>query len=111
MQSINSLVSGMQLVKTELERYKEAQEDAVAKNDRFAHVMQAFVGQFKPAIEALKNMGTSIEGELRSLLIFYGENPDSSEAPKPEDFFGLILSFSSSLQVSELLTGAKKCDV
>jgi diaphanous 1 len=43
-------------------------------------------------------MGTALEGELRSLLAYYGENPDSSDAPKPEDFFGLVASFSSSLQ-------------
>jgi diaphanous 1 len=44
-------------------------------------------------------MGNMIQEELRSLLIYYGENPDSSDAPKPEDLFGLVASFSSSLQV------------
>src|SRR5882762_6686909 len=44
-------------------------------------------------------MGTSLESELRSLLVYYGERPESSEAHKPEDFFSLILSFSSALQV------------
>ena len=45
-------------------------------------------------------MGNTAEEELRSVLIYYGENPDSPETPKHEDFFGLIVSFSSSLQVS-----------
>jgi len=44
-------------------------------------------------------MSSSVENDLRSLLIYYGENPDSPDAPKPEDFFGLIQSFSLSLQV------------
>jgi diaphanous 1 len=44
-------------------------------------------------------MGMAIDKELKGLLAYYGENPDSPEAPKPEDFFGLIASFSSSLQV------------
>jgi diaphanous 1 len=44
-------------------------------------------------------MSSALENELRSLLFYYGENPDSPDAPKPEDFFGLIASFSSSLQV------------
>lgn len=44
-------------------------------------------------------MGMAIDNELKGLLAYYGENPDSPEAPKPEDFFGLIASFSSSLQV------------
>lgn len=42
----------------------------------------------------------TVEKELKSLLSYYGENPESSDAPKPEDFFGLVASFSSSLQVS-----------
>lgn len=46
-------------------------------------------------------MNVSVEGELRSLLIYFGEKPDSSDAPKPEDFFGLISSFATSLQVSD----------
>jgi hypothetical protein len=48
-------------------------------------------------------MGSALEGELRSLLAYYGENPDSPDAPKPEDFFGLIASFSSSLQAGVYL--------
>lgn len=44
-------------------------------------------------------MSNSLEAELKSMLAFFGENPDSPEAPKPEDFFGMILTFSSSLQV------------
>jgi diaphanous 1 len=50
-------------------------------------------------VDALKKMGTSLESELRSLLVYYGERPDSPEGNKPEDFFSLILSFSSALQV------------
>lgn len=45
-------------------------------------------------------MSASVETELKSLLGFFGEKADSAEASKPEDFFGLIMSFSSSLQVS-----------
>jgi len=36
------------------------------------------------------------------LLEYYGETPDSPDSPKPEDFFALILSFSSSLQKAAL---------
>ncbi len=53
-------------------------------------------------VDSLKNMGTSLDTELRSLLSFYGEDPSSPDAPKSEDFFGLILSFSSSLQKAAL---------
>lgn len=55
--------------------------------------------EVESSVDALKNMSSALENELRSLLSYYGENPDSPDAPKPEDFFGLIASFSSSLQV------------
>ena len=47
----------------------------------------------------MKKMGAALDIDLRSLLAYYGEAPDSPETPKPEDLFALILSFSSSLQV------------
>lgn len=52
-----------------------------------------------PSIDAMSKMGHALEGDLKALLAYYGEDPTSPEAPKPEDFFGLVLSFSSSLQV------------
>jgi diaphanous 1 len=63
------------------------------------------VQDVKDNITSLKKAGTTLEAELRSLLAYYGENADSTEAMKPEDFFGLIMSFSSSLQVG-VFTGA-----
>jgi hypothetical protein len=95
-QTVNSLVGGLNVVKTELQQLRTLK--GVPSNDRFVSVMQSFVGQVTPAVDALKNMGSAVETDLRSLLIFYGENPDAPEAPKPEEFFSLILSFSSSLQ-------------
>lgn len=116
MQSVHSLVGGLQQVTEEVQRLQQIRTSPA--NDRFMLVMevslvfhprpfvksdyalpQPFLAQVGGSIEALKHMGTSLESELRSLLAYYGETPDSPEAPKPEDFFGLILSFSSSLQV------------
>lgn len=54
-------------------------------------------------VDALRNMSSTLDAELRSLLAYFGEDPNSPEAPKPEDFFGLIASFSSSLQVSQVI--------
>lgn len=51
------------------------------------------------SIEALKNMGAALEQELKSLLTYYGERVDTPDAMKPEDFFNLVASFSTSLQV------------
>jgi hypothetical protein len=62
--------------------------------------VQPFVEQVTGSIHALTSMSTALDKELKSLLTYYGEDPASPEAPKPEDFFGLVASFSSSLQVS-----------
>ena len=50
-------------------------------------------------VDALKKMGTSVDQDLHSLLAYYGETSDSSNGPKPEDFFALIMAFSSALNV------------
>ncbi|KAK0190551.1 hypothetical protein F5146DRAFT_558282 [Armillaria mellea] len=95
MQSVSGMTSGLTQIKTEITQLKQ---QSVLPDDRFTLVMQPFVTEVEESIVALKNMGQSLEGDLHSLLAYYGENPDTPDAPKPEDFFGLILSFSSSLQ-------------
>ena len=68
-------------------------------------ITKPFILEKTSTIDALKNMGGALSKELHSLLIYYGENPDSPEAPKPEDFFNLVVSFSSSLQVCHHVSG------
>lgn len=63
--------------------------------------MQPFLQEKSNTIDALKNMAASLSKELDAMLSYYGEKPDTPESPKPEDFLGLILSFSSSLQVGQ----------
>ena len=96
-QSVSSIASGLVQVKSEIATLKQSR--TAIPNDRFVLVMQPFVRDVDNSITALRNMGQSLDTELKSLLIYYGENPDSPEAPKPEDFFNLILTFSSSLRV------------
>jgi len=50
--------------------------------------------QVEPTIESIREIATNLDNELQQMLIYYGEDPKST---KPEDFFGLIVSFSSSL--------------
>jgi len=64
-----------------------------------AHSLQPFVTQVTPSVEALQHMGSKVNEELRDLLQFFGEKPEGSESMKPEEFFGLVMSFSSALQV------------
>ena len=48
-------------------------------------------------------MNRTVEADLKSLMAYFGESTtsgESPEGPKPEDFFSLIVSFSSSLRVS-----------
>jgi diaphanous 1 len=65
----------------------------------FTFPIQPFLNQVSPGVQALKKMTTTLEHDLKNLLVYFGENPDSPEAPKSEDFFAMICSFSSSLQV------------
>jgi hypothetical protein len=97
-QSVSSLVAGLGQVKEEITQIRTLR--GAPANDQFVHIMQPFLAEVGPSVAALKSMANSLDGELRSLLAYYGENPDSPDSPKPEDFFGLILSFSSSLQAS-----------
>jgi len=53
-------------------------------------------------IDAVSKLGSALEADLKNLLEYYGETPDSPDSPKPEDFFALILTFSSSLQKAAL---------
>ncbi len=118
LQSINQLASGFSHVNAEVRNFKELR--SINEEDRFIQVMevigplfqkssdgsnpfQPFTQQFEPSIEALTNMGATLEKELKSLLSYYGEDPGSAEVPKPEDFFNLVASFSFSLQVCPLL--------
>jgi diaphanous 1 len=50
-------------------------------------------------VDALKHMGASVDEDLHSLLAYYGEASDATDSAKPEDFFALVLNFSSALNV------------
>ena len=52
-----------------------------------------------PKVEALKGMTASLQKDLQSLLSYFGEDSETSEASKYEEFFAMIVGFSSSLQV------------
>lgn len=67
-------------------------------------MFQPFVKEVTPKIDKLKLMGDSVDQQIKSLLLYYGESPDSPDAPKAEDFFGMIATFYSSLQVDSTET-------
>jgi diaphanous 1 len=117
-QTVDSFQLGLQKIKIEIDQLQEIQ--GVAPNDRFIVVMEVsgvlflarlaltflwkpYIAEQTPRVEAIKNMVTLLQKDLKSLLSFYGEKVDSPEAPKYEDFFRMIASFSSSLQVRSFL--------
>jgi hypothetical protein len=55
--------------------------------------------QVAQAVQALQLMGSKVNEELHELLQFFGEQTDGAESMRPEDFFGMVMSFSSALQV------------
>jgi len=60
--------------------------------------MEPFIVQVRPTVANLKVSGQALDSELKSLMEYYGESVEGSDATKPEDFFGMIMSFSSALQ-------------
>jgi len=90
------LVMGLQQVNDEIK--KLGLLGSIPSDDQFIPVMKKFSLDANDSVGALKKMGQSLDSELRSLLAYYGETPNKIDALKPEDFFGLILTFSSSLQ-------------
>jgi hypothetical protein len=104
-------------IQEEAKRAREAR--ILTTHDRFVDVMEVsslmrrlpclielrkpFLIKERVTIDAVSKLGAALEADLKSLLIYYGETPDSPDSPKPEDFFAMILSFSSSLQVSNWL--------
>ena len=103
LQTVSTLVGGVAAVKAEVAVLK--QTATRPPGDRFISVMETFVSQVASPVDALENMGRSLEAELKSMLQFYGEKTDTPDARKPEDFFGLILSFSIALQKCALEVG------
>ncbi len=66
---------------------------------KLTRMHQPFVNTTEPRVTALKEMEQKVDVELKTLLIYYGENPTSPDGMNPEDLFNLILTFSSALKV------------
>ncbi|EJD01599.1 FH2-domain-containing protein [Fomitiporia mediterranea MF3/22] len=98
--AVTTLASGLAQVQSEIKLQRQSRN--VHSDDRFVQVMEPFVVQVTSSIQALENMNRAVESDLKSLMAYYGEMADSPEGPKPEDFFSLIVSFSSALRKAAL---------
>lgn len=114
-QSVQSVVSSYAKAEEEVRIMKKYPNPL--PNDRFLQVMevayihrercrrpadspkQPFVVQISERVSALERMASTVETDLYALYAYYGEPYGTPESPKPGDFFGVICSFSLSLQV------------
>jgi len=94
----NTIVVGFNQVKEEIQALKGSK----VPGDMFIQVMEPFIRDVDQAVTALKEATIAMDGELKSLLAYFGEAPESTDGTRPEDFFGLIMSFSSALQKATL---------
>jgi hypothetical protein len=65
--------------------------------------LKAFIEESADAVDTLKRSGDAMSDEIKSMLQYFGEAPDASPSEsgtKPEDFFALIVTFASDLQVN-----------
>ncbi|KAG8832027.1 hypothetical protein FRC18_005585 [Serendipita sp. 400] len=97
--SINSLYTGLEKVKDELELARTTISDP---SDAFVRAMDPFVSRMQPVLDSLKSSGNALDLGLKQMLSYFGEATDSADSIKPEDFFNLIISFSSALQKAAL---------
>ena len=95
--TVSALTSGLAQVRAEIKAQRLARN--TPSEDRFVQVMEPFVIQVTSSIQALENMNRAVEAELNSVMAYFGEDVNRPEGPKPEDFFSLVISFSSSLRV------------
>ncbi|KAF9969444.1 hypothetical protein BGZ73_008202, partial [Actinomortierella ambigua] len=94
--TIQSQVNGMKLVEEEIKTLSQLKQ--VPANDKFVQVMQDFVAANEQGVAMLTEAGQTLEQDLKKLLAYYGED---SVNTKPEDFFGMLVSFSTMLQKAQ----------
>ncbi|KAG0339662.1 hypothetical protein BG004_006719 [Podila humilis] len=96
MNTMNSFVAGMNQIREECRVLRRIRISP--PNDKFLEIMENFVESNEEGIQQIMATGQQLEQDLKNLLMFYGEDPVNT---KPEDFFNMIVSFSSMLQKSQ----------
>ncbi|KAF9585106.1 hypothetical protein BGW38_003868 [Lunasporangiospora selenospora] len=95
--SINSMVAGMNQIREEVKTMRQIA--GTPPNDRFIEVMENFADMTDEGIKMIVEVNQSLEQDLKKLLAYYGEDPANT---KPEEFFGMLVSFSTMLQKSQM---------
>lgn len=94
--SVSTITNGLDKVKTEIALLR--QMGSSPASDRFGPVMSKFADEAAGTVERIRKMGGEIEGDLKGLLAYFGEQTEGPESTRPEDFFSMVLSFSLALQ-------------
>ena len=95
----NELRVGLQKLIHELERYENDPED-IPENDRFIEVMSQFRDTAIEKFDQLEVRYTSMDIAYKDVVTYFGENPRDM---KPDEFFGVFKTFTSSWEVGFLL--------
>lgn len=92
----NEIRVGLQKLIEELENHYDEDFEA-PDGDNYAQVMRNFRNEAIEKFEELEVRYTSMDVAYRDVVSYYGENPDQM---KPDEFFGIFKTFTSSWEVS-----------
>jgi cytokinesis protein len=84
-------------VDEEEEDSDEENESSLAVVDNYAQVMRNFRNEAIEKFEELESRYTSMDVAYRDVVGYFGENPDQM---KPDEFFSIFKTFTSSWEVS-----------
>jgi cytokinesis protein len=95
----NELRSGLQVLLEEIERHQSDEREPVPDDQYYKFVSQ-FQEEAVPKFDELEVRYTAMDIAYKDVVTFFGEN--ASEM-KPDEFFGIFKTFTSSWEVSDLL--------
>jgi cytokinesis protein len=93
----NEIRSGLQKLIQELETHYDDDYES-PDGDNFVQVMKNFRDDAIEKFEELEVIYTSMDVAYRDVVGYYGENPDQM---KPDEFFGIFKTFTSSWEVKQ----------
>jgi cytokinesis protein len=96
----NELRSGLQFILEEAKRYQMKKEKKSSPDDRYHICIQEFQEDAVKKFDELEVRYTSMDIAYKDVVTFFGEN--ASEM-KPDEFFGIFKTFTSSWEVCILL--------
>ncbi|KAJ3085669.1 hypothetical protein HK102_013942 [Quaeritorhiza haematococci] len=91
--SIEALNTGIAQIRSEIAILKPD----LKEYDRFVMILEPFVAYAQAQADKLSKRSADMQKNVRSMLTFFGEDPDQ-RAESPEEFFAVVNSFYQQLQ-------------